>query len=81
MNAGELLVDTNTAKDENLHVGSRVPVTFAQTGPTTMRVGGIYKYNPLVGSYVDRRRVLPQRISITRCLMRYWSRPPRARKL
>jgi putative ABC transport system permease protein len=52
MSRGELLVDTNTAKTQNLHVGSTVPVTFAQTGPTTMRVGGIYKYNPLVGSYL-----------------------------
>ncbi len=52
MAAGELLVDTNTAKNQHLHVGSIVPVTFAQTGPATMRVGGIYKYNPLVGSYL-----------------------------
>jgi putative ABC transport system permease protein len=27
-------------------------VTFAQTGSTTMRVGGIYAYNPLAGSYI-----------------------------
>ncbi len=52
MTAGQLLVDTNTAKTQSLHVGSIVPVTFAQTGPTAMRVGGIYKYNPLVGSYL-----------------------------
>ena len=49
--AGELLVDTNTARAQDLHVGSVVPVTFAQTGSTTMRVGGIYAYNPLAGSY------------------------------
>lgn len=49
---GELLVDTNTAKSKHLRVGSVVPVTFAQTGPTTMRVGGVYKYNPLVGSFL-----------------------------
>ena len=35
----------------NLHVGSVVPVRFAQTGPATMRVGGIFKPNPLAGSY------------------------------
>jgi putative ABC transport system permease protein len=52
MSRGELLVDTNTAKSDDLHVGSVVPVTFAQTGATTMRVGGIFKYNPLVGSYL-----------------------------
>ncbi len=50
--SGELLVDTNTASTQHLHVGSVVPVTFAQTGKTTLRVGGIFKYNPLVGSYL-----------------------------
>jgi putative ABC transport system permease protein len=52
MAAGELLVDMNTASKDHLHVGSIVPVRFAQTGSTTMTVGGIYKSNPLVGSYV-----------------------------
>jgi putative ABC transport system permease protein len=52
MARGELLVDTNTAKSQHLHVGSAVAVSFAQTGNTTMRIGGIYKYNPLVGSYL-----------------------------
>ena len=49
---GELLVDTQTAKSQHLHVGSELPVAFAQTGSTTMRVGGVFKYNPLVGSYL-----------------------------
>ena len=52
MAAGELLVDKNTASKDHLHVGSTVPVKFAQTGSTTMTVGGIYKSNPLLGSYV-----------------------------
>jgi putative ABC transport system permease protein len=52
MAAGELLVDTNTAATNHLRVGSTVPVKFAQTGSTTMRVGGIFKSNPLLGSYV-----------------------------
>ena len=52
MAAGDLLVDSNTATKNHLHVGSVVPVKFAQTGPTTMTVGGIYKSNPLLGSYV-----------------------------
>jgi putative ABC transport system permease protein len=50
--AGELLIDTNTASSDGLHVGSIVPVKFAQTGPATMRIGGIFKPNPLVGSFV-----------------------------
>jgi putative ABC transport system permease protein len=52
MAAGQLLVDTNTATADNLRVGSVVPVKFAQTGAAMMTIGGIYKPNPLVGSFV-----------------------------
>ena len=50
--AGRLLIDQTTAADDHLRVGSVVAVRFAQTGPATMQIGGIYKTNPLVGSYV-----------------------------
>jgi len=50
--AGELLVDATTARNKHLAVGSVVPVTFAQTGSSTVRVGGTYKPNALLGSYV-----------------------------
>jgi putative ABC transport system permease protein len=50
--AGRLLIDTTTANTKHLSVGSVVPVTFAQTGHSTIRVGGIYKPNALLGSYV-----------------------------
>lgn len=52
MAAGELLVETATATSDHLHVGSIVPVTFAQTGPTTMRVGGIYADNGTFDNYL-----------------------------
>ncbi len=52
MAAGDLLVDSMTAQTDNLHVGSLVPVKFARTGSTTMRIGGIYATNPLLGSYL-----------------------------
>ena len=52
LGAGELLIDSTTATNDNLQVGSVVPVKFAQTGATTMRIGGIFKPNPLVGSFV-----------------------------
>jgi len=52
MAAGQLLIDTNTARANRLHVGSVVPVRFAQTGSSTMTIGGIYKPNPLVGGFV-----------------------------
>jgi len=50
--AGQLLIDTNTANTSHLSVGSVVRVTFAETGPTTMRIGGIFKPNALLGSYL-----------------------------
>jgi putative ABC transport system permease protein len=52
MAAGKLLVDRDTASKDHLHVGSVVPVKFAQTGSTMMSVGGIFKPNPMLGSYV-----------------------------
>ncbi|MFZ1992939.1 MAG: ABC transporter permease, partial [Solirubrobacteraceae bacterium] len=52
MAAGQLLTDTNTARADHLEVGSVVHVTFAQTGPTTIRIGGLYQPNPLVGSFI-----------------------------
>ena len=50
--AGELLIDTTTASAKHLSVGSVAPVTFAQTGASKITIGGIFKTNPLIGSYV-----------------------------
>jgi putative ABC transport system permease protein len=50
--AGDLLIDTTTANSKHLSVGSVVPVKFAQTGDSTMRIGGIFKPNALLGNYV-----------------------------
>jgi putative ABC transport system permease protein len=50
--AGELLVDAKTASSDNLKVGDTVPVKFALTGATRMRIGGIYQNNQLIGSYL-----------------------------
>ncbi len=49
---GDLLIDTTTATSDHLSVGSVVPVKFAQTGSTTMRIGGIFKPNALIGSFL-----------------------------
>jgi putative ABC transport system permease protein len=49
---GDLLIDTNTASADDLTVGDTVPVRFALTGPTTMRIGGIFQPNALAGKYV-----------------------------
>jgi putative ABC transport system permease protein len=50
--SGQLLIDTTTANSDHLSVGSMVAVTFAQTGKTTMRIGGIFQPNALIGSFV-----------------------------
>jgi putative ABC transport system permease protein len=50
--AGELLIDSTTAQDKHLAVGDTVPARFALTGPSRLRVGGIYQANALIGSYV-----------------------------
>jgi putative ABC transport system permease protein len=49
---GEMLIDSTTAQDKHLAVGDTVPARFALTGPTTLRIGGIYQANALIGSYV-----------------------------
>ncbi len=52
LDAGDLLIDTTTANSDHLVVGDSVPVKFALTGDTTMHIGGIYKANALIGSYL-----------------------------
>jgi putative ABC transport system permease protein len=49
---GQLLIDSTTANSKHLSVGDTVPVRFAKTGPTSMRIGGIYQANSLIGSYL-----------------------------
>jgi putative ABC transport system permease protein len=50
--AGDLLIDTTTASSDHLSVGDTVPVKFALTGRSTMRIGGIYQPNALTGHYL-----------------------------
>ncbi|MGH7643229.1 MAG: ABC transporter permease [Candidatus Dormibacteria bacterium] len=49
---GELLVDTTTAHQERLAVGSVVAVSFPDISHATMRIGGIYQPNGLIQSYL-----------------------------
>jgi len=64
---GELLIDSTTAQDKHLAVGDTVPARFALTGPATLRVGGIYEANALIGSYL---------VSSQFFLAHYSARPP-----
>jgi putative ABC transport system permease protein len=50
--SGGLLIDSTTASNKHLAVGDTVPVRFAETGATTLRVGGVFQANALIGSYL-----------------------------
>ncbi len=52
LDAGELLIDSTTAQSDHLSVGAAVPVAFALTGSSTLRIGGIFQANALVGKYL-----------------------------
>jgi putative ABC transport system permease protein len=49
---GGLLIDATTATKDHLSVGDTVPIRFAHTGPTAIRIGGIYQSNALIQSYL-----------------------------
>ncbi len=49
---GELLIDSTTATADHLTVGDTVRARFTKTGPATLRIGGIYQANALIGSYL-----------------------------
>jgi putative ABC transport system permease protein len=66
---GELLIDSTTAQNKHLVLGDTVAARFAQTGPTTLRIGGIYQANALIGSYL---------VSSTFFLSHYPAQPPGA---
>jgi putative ABC transport system permease protein len=50
--AGQMLIDAMTAKNDDLSVGSVVPVKFALGGMSTIRIGGIFEPNALIGRYL-----------------------------
>jgi putative ABC transport system permease protein len=66
---GELLIDSTTARNKHLAVGDTAPARFALTGPATLRIGGIYEANALIGSYLVSSAVF---------LSHYTARPPGA---
>jgi len=48
----EMLIDNTTATKDHLAVGDTVPIRFASTGLTTMKIGGIYQSNALILNYL-----------------------------
>jgi putative ABC transport system permease protein len=49
---GDLLIDSTTAANKHLVTGDMVAVRFAKTGPASLRIGGIFQANALIGSYL-----------------------------
>lgn len=49
---GQLLIDSTTARTKHLSVGSILAVSFPGVENSTMRVGGIFQPNALIGSYL-----------------------------
>ncbi len=52
MERGELLVSATTARSEHLATGSLLAVSFPDQPRATIRVGGIFRPNSLIGSYL-----------------------------
>ena len=50
--SGDMLVASTTARSDHVSVGSLAPVKFTATGRTTVRIGGIYQANALIGNYL-----------------------------
>ena len=67
LDRGELLIDSTTAASKHLSVGDTERARFTRTGPTTLRIGGIYQANALIGSYL---------VSAAFFLAHYSPRPP-----
>jgi len=49
---GEVLVDTQAAKSDHYVIGSKIAMDFASTGIRDYTIGGVYKINGLLGSYL-----------------------------
>jgi putative ABC transport system permease protein len=48
----EMMIDNTTANSDHLKVGDLVPVKFAKSGATEIRIGGIYQANSVIMSYL-----------------------------
>ncbi len=52
LSRGEILVGEEELEDKKLEIGGMLPMTFAQTGDTQLRIGGTFAKNQLLGSYL-----------------------------
>ena len=49
---GEILVDEDELENKGLEIGGMLPMTFAQTGDTQLRIAGTFAKNQLLGNYL-----------------------------
>ncbi|MBO3752302.1 ABC transporter permease [Streptosporangiaceae bacterium NEAU-GS5] len=49
---GQVLIDASTAEDNKWAVGTRIPSQYADGATATLTVAGVYKDNPMAGSYL-----------------------------
>ena len=49
---GELVMSADEVKAQGFRVGQQVPVTWARTGTTSLRLGATYKTNQFAGGYL-----------------------------
>ncbi len=52
LSRGEILVGEEELEDKGLEIGGMLPMTFAQTGDTQLRIGGTFAKNQLLGNYL-----------------------------
>jgi putative ABC transport system permease protein len=52
LSRGEILVAEEELQDQRLEIGGMLPMTFAQTGDTQLRIAGTFSKNQLLGSYL-----------------------------
>ena len=52
LSRGEILVAEEELQDQRLEIGGVLPMTFAQTGDTQLRIAGTFSKNQLLGSYL-----------------------------
>ena len=60
---GQVLVDSTVARRDHLTVGDVLPMGFAETGVKPVTIGGTYKPNQLLDSYLISTALLSQNVT------------------
>lgn len=63
---GQLLVDSTVAASDHYRLGQTIPMGFAATGVVPVVIGGFYKTNQFLGSYVVSSKLLAANVDQVR---------------